>query len=704
MTPTPDPAPDTRRARRPQRRPRRTARPTPSSSSHDSTAPRSPWRATLTVALTATLLAPICVPAALGVDTVVGYWNNAPSQLPDLPLSEPSVIRTADGTVLATVFLYNRDVVDRDEISDLIADALVATEDARFYDHPGVDTRGIARALLVNAKGGDQEGGSTLTQQVVKMTLEGAGRDVGDEDLAAAATENSVWRKLREAKLALSLEDELTKDEILTRYLNLAYFGAGAYGVQAAAQRYFSVDATDVSVPQAALLVALVNNPSRLDPTVNPDGALKRRNLVLDRMATAGVISAAEHDQAVATDLALAESRPNNGCANGPAPMFCDWVRTELENEPALGASVTERRARLAHGGLTITTTLDMGLQTVAQAGVDAHVPSSGDVVATQVLVEPGTGNVRAMVTTRPYGTEPGQSVMPLATTPAFQPGSTFKAFTLLAALEAKVPLSTRLPGGDRHTSTVFDNPKDGYYVNSGDGYGRNLDLRGATQHSVNTAFVQLQELVGTAPVAQAANRAGITSLDPATVSDREGSLTLGARETSPLQVANAYATIAAHGLACVPRSVTSIVDSSGTELVTYGPSCTQQFSPAVADTVSWLLESVVAPGGTGSAAAIEGHPVAGKTGTTQSFGAAWFAGFTPSLSSAVWVGDPRGPSHPMTNVLGYDKVYGGTIPAEIFASTFTAALAGQPAQALPGENSTYLVTPRPSIEEPAAR
>jgi len=650
-----------------------------------------PVRFTLVVALVAALVATVAGPAVLGVRTVAGYWQSTPDRIPDPPMGTPSVILAADGTELATVYLYNRVVVDVQDISPLVLQALVATEDQRFYTHDGVDGYGIARAAWVNATGGATQGGSTLTQQYVKMALEATGLGTGNPDLADAATADTVWRKLREARLALAVEEYMTKDDILAGYLNLAYFGAGAYGVQAAARRYFSVDADEVTLPQAALLVALVNNPSRLDPTVNPRGALARRNLVLERMVAAGYITRAQADQAAATGLDLVEDVPENGCMHGPAPMFCDWVRAELEANPALGATVEERRARLLAGGLTITTTLDMGVQAAAQAGVSTWVPADLDVAATQVVVRPGTGDVLAMVTSKEYGTGPGQTVIPLATTPAFQPGSTFKAFTLLAALEAGIPLDTRLPGGDRHTSTVFDNPPAGYYGNAGGGAGRNLTLTEATTKSVNTAFVQLQEMVGTAAVADAAHRAGITSVDPAAIDPREGSLTLGARETSPLQVANAYATIAAHGLACTPRAVTSIRDADGNELAGTDPDCRQEFSPAVADTVAALLATVTQPGGTGTGAAVPGHPIAGKTGTTQNHGAAWFAGFTPSMASAVWVGDPRGPAHELRNVLGHAAVYGGMTPADIFATTFTALLDGREAQPLPGVNLTYL-------------
>lgn len=652
-------------------------------------------RALISFALTLALAAPLLAPAALAVTSAMRFWNSAADTLPQVPLSTPSKILTADGTQLATLYLYNRTPVTYAQISPLVVQALVATEDVRFYTHPGVDARGLARAVKVTATGGSKQGGSTITQQYVKMTLAAAGQSAGDDSLAQDATEDSLWRKAREVKLALATEKTMSKDDIVTGYLNLAYYGSGAYGIQAAAQAYFSVNASDVSLAQAATLVALVNNPSRLDPTKNPDGATERRNLVLTRMVTAGYISQADADAAAAQPLTLTPSIPANGCAAGPAPMFCDWVRTQLEADPALGATVGQRRARLLEGGLSVRTTLDLSTQATAQAGVDAHVPSTGDVVATQVIVEPGTGNVQAMVTTRPYGTGDGQSVVPLATTDAFQPGSTFKAFTLLAALNAHIPLDTRLPGGDTYTSSMFDNPASGFFSNAGDGYGTNLTLMSATEHSVNTAYVQLAEKVGNAAIATAAHDAGLTSLDPGSVGAKEGSLTLGARETSPLELANAYATIAAHGLACTARGYTSIVDATGTELTTGQPSCTQVFDPAVADTAAAVLTSVTTEG-TGTGAAVDGWTIAGKTGTTQNNGAAWFAGFTTTHAAAIWVGDPRGPSHPLVNVLGYKRVYGGDIPADIFASTFTPLLAGLPVQPAPAVNWSYLLTRTP--------
>lgn len=654
------------------------------------------WWKTLTVALTAlTLTAPVAIPAYYGVDAVASYWDNIPTDLPEPPMAEPSVILAGDGkTKLANVFLYNRDIVSYDDISPFVINALVATEDSRFFDHQGVDTVGIVRAVKVLAEGHGEatQGGSSITQQYVKMTLEAAGIVRDDTEMTQAATQDSMWRKLREAKQALAVEETHSKEEILAGYLNLAYFGAGAYGVQAAAQRFFSVDANEVSLPQAALLAGLVNQPTFLDPTKNPEEAVIRRNHVLKRMLTVGLITKQEHDNAVDTPLELDENPVANGCAAGPTPLFCDWVREELEQHPALGETPSQRRARLLEGGLTITTTLDLDTQAAVEKVLTKHVAADHQLVSAQVVIEPGTGNVLAFAASRPYGAQEGQSEILFPAVETFQPGSTFKPFTLLAALEQGLPTTTVLPGGRRHESKVFDNPGAGYYTNSGDGGGSRVTIAQATTKSINTAYVQLQERVGTQKVVDAAIRAGVTSLEDVNISDREGSLTLGARETSVLQMANAYATIAAHGKACQPRGVEKIVTKTGEELPV-GSICKQQFSPAVADTAAALLQTVT-ENGTGTRAAVKGHEVAGKTGTTQNFGAAWFAGFTPSFASAVWIGDPRGPKHVISpDMFGnaYGPIYGGTVPAKIFHDSYSWLLRDAKPEPLPGLNETTL-------------
>lgn len=648
-----------------------------------------PPRRAFVACLVLALSLPTLGAAAAGVHTVTSYWNATPQHLPQVDLASPTTIMASDGrTPLASLYMYNREPVSFEEISAHVTNALVATEDVRFYTHDGVDLAGIARALVAQVRGSHQ-GGSSITQQYVKLTVQAAGLSWEDEELAANATATSVWRKLREAHMALNVEELTSKEDILAGYLNLAYFGAGAYGIQAAAQRYFSTDAANLTLPQAALLVGVVNNPSRLDPTSNPEGALTRRDLVLRRMQTAGYITAEEYAKATKSKLKLKETFPAGGCTTGPAPLFCDWAREQLEAAPALGATPEERRWRLLQGGLTITTTLDLPAQEQLTTALRNHVPATHDFAATGVLVTPGTGAVRAMASTKSYGTGKNQSVVPWATREAFQPGSTFKTFTLAAALERGWTLTDTLPGGSTHTSRVFKNPPRGYFTNSADGIGRNLTLANATAQSVNTAYVQLAEDVGNDAIADAAIRAGVTSLKDASIGPDEGAFTLGTRETSPLQIANAYATFAAHGVACQPNALTSIRTDDGTELLTSPNTCTQAFDPAVADTVTAALHAVPTRKGSGSRASVAGTDVAGKTGTTQNFGAAWFAGYSSADAAAIWVGHPKGPSHALVNTLGEGRVYGGTVPADIFADLFEGL--DSTTEELAGENRSYL-------------
>lgn len=634
---------------------------------------------------------------ALGLTARSGaeYWDSLPGELEEPPLPQGSVLLASDGkTRLATLYLYNRKTVPLEKIAPIMRTAIVDIEDSRFYSNPGVDLRAMLRALKSTGTGEQVQGGSTITQQYVKQTLLLSAQT---EEERAAAAGLSLERKLREAKMSIGLTQKYSKDEILAKYLNIAYFGAGAYGVEAAAQRYYSVPAAKLNLNQAATLAGLVQSPNGYDPLQFPDAAKRRRDQVLNRMAQLGHITVAQRDATIAKDLELNPSQPKNGCAASLEPFFCDWVTEALLDDPALGATEAERKQRLLEGGLTITTTLDVDVQTKAEKAVRQVVPADHRVAAVSVAIEPGTGQVKSLAVNREYGTGEGQTVLPLFSTAWTQPGSTFKAFTLAAALEAGVPLNTRLPGGDRHRSSVFDNPSSGYFRNAYDGHKKNLTLAEATAASTNTAFVQLQERIGTRAVAEAAHRAGVASL-PLTgegaVGPKEGSLTLGTREASPLEIAAAYATFAAHGKYCAPVAVTQIKDRAGTALPGVGPRCAQAFTPAVADTVTSLLATVMEEGGTGHEVALAGgRPSAGKTGTTEGHSAALFAGYTPQLAVATVVADPRGPhAHPLINTLGYDRVYGSDVPAVIWKKVMDAALAGQPVKALPSANPAYLL------------
>ena len=333
-----------------------------------------------------------------------------PSRLDASPLPQRSVMVDAEGTPIAWFYEQNRSVVPLDQVAPVMRQALVDIEDSRFYDNPGIDLRAIGRALVRSQAGavtGDSsqpEGASTLTQQYVKnLRLAQARTEAAREEVL----EVSYARKLEEARYALQLADTMSKDEILEGYLNLVFFGNGAYGVQAAAERYFSVPASALTLPQAALLAGIVKNPSALDPTNAPQDALERRNLVLDRMLELGHVTADEHAAATAAPLGLDPGGPAAGCT-GPDGYFCDHVLDQLLADDRLGKDEAAREALLVTGGLTITTTLHPKVQAAAVAAT-ARARGSRANLATAV-VQPGTGRVLALAGSQPYGVEPGQT------------------------------------------------------------------------------------------------------------------------------------------------------------------------------------------------------------------------------------------------------------------------------------------------------
>jgi len=655
--------------------------------------------------LVAALAMPVLLGTGLAAKRAVGYFDALPTDLPDPVLGVDSRILAADGSVVAVLHgAHNRVPVRIGQVAPVMQQAIVDIEDSRFYAHHGVDYQGLARAALKNtAAGGVQQGGSTLTQQYVKNVLLQAASTPAQRQ---AATGKSLARKVREARYALALEQRWPKSQILEGYLNIAFFGNNAYGIGAAASRYFGETVGQLSLGQAALLAGLVQGPSAYDPLRHPQAATLRRGEVLVRMRQLGHISAAQENAARRAPLGLKPTLPpatDDPCLSSTAPFFCDYVRQLLRSDPALGATQAERDHLLLEGGLTIRTSFDPAVQRAAQQGVEGAVEKSNRAAATEVIVKPGTGQVLAMAVNRDYGTAPGQTLVALPTQPAFGPGSAFKVFTLTAAVAQGLPLSTSYFAPACYVPTTFSigtnsgrNPGDAN-ASCADGFS-NADpaeaatyaIPQATWLSVNTFYIQLEEQVGILNVAAMARTLGIPAARLAKVGPNDGSLTLGTEVVSPLDMATAYATLAARGRRCDPQPIASISTPTGQPVAYTRPApCRQVIGPAVADTVTSVLEGVLT-GGTGYPnAATIGRPAAGKTGTNEGFSSAWFVGYTPQLSAAVELGDPRGgPSHPLTNITiggqGYAHVFGGDIPALIWGRTMFNALTDQPYTELP--------------------
>ncbi len=632
--------------------------------------------------------------ATIGVVTNGSFngYNGIPSALTKPPLPQRTVVLAADGTKIATLYYQDRVEVPISEISQTMQDAIVAIEDSRFYSHHGFDLRGTLRALVSNATSGSVQGGSTITQQYVKNILLGSAKS--DQEMASA-TERSYARKLQELRYALAIEKQMTKKQILEGYLNIAYFGSGAYGVEAAARRYFSKSASRLTLAESALLAGLVQQPYGYDPIQHPEAAFNRRQIVLNRMADLGYITQMQADATAKRPLSdiLNPTTNANGCTSSIAPFFCDYVFKVVRSSPAFGATLAERDALLRKGGLTITTTLDMNAQAGAQKAVNKYIPpkDKSNKAAAISMIRPGTGDVIAMAQNRKWGTSGrGKTTYNynadrgMGGTIGMQAGSTFKVFVLAAAIEMGFSAYERIRAPRESTYTNFYNcegtDKFPAYTAKNFHGGGYYNMFTGTAYSVNNYYVALEEKTGICRPAEIAESLGIRTGSGASLA-RVPSFVLGANEVTPLSVATAYATFAAHGLYCKPRVILSVVDRDGNPLPIGASQCTQVLEPEVADGVTKVLQSVITgyPGSTGAGLSI-GRDAAGKTGTTNDSAAVWFSGYTPDLAATVWVGDPRGGYRfPMQNIeingRFYADVFGSTFPGPIWRQSMLNAL-----------------------------
>jgi membrane peptidoglycan carboxypeptidase len=631
----------------------------------------------MSVVLAGALLAGLLLPwvggPALVAQQSSSLLGEPPLELTDQPPPGNTTMLAANGELITSFYRENRAPVASEQIAEVMKQAMVAIEDARFYEHGGLDVHGTLRALVANLAAGEvMEGGSTLTQQLVKQTLLQAAVD--DPAAREAATEETVGRKLREARLALALEDRYGKDDLLTRYLNIVYFGQNAYGVQPAAKAYFGVDAAALTLPQAALLAGLVQSPGDDDPFVNPENATIRRNQVLSRMAAQGYITPEDEATATAAPLGLAPApAPRRGCAQASVgPYVCDFVQKYLTQ--TLGISQHD----LETEGYVIQTTLDPDLQRSGDAAVLNTLPLEDERAATFSAVEPGTGHLLALSVNRIFGydrNDPRQESFNLNVAPSRGAGSTYKVFVAAAALARGYSTHYTLTAPSPYYSRVYKENGGPYRVENAGRYRASLDLTTALYQSSNTYFVALEDALGSVeePV-RMAERMGLYQFGPDGLSQQiidesRGSFTLGPDATSPLGLASAYSTLAAGGTQCDVTPVTAVLDrfgdpaedAHGAPLVG-ADRCTPEAIPAgVANTLNQMLRKDVEPGNPGQtapAAYVRGHQIAGKTGTAQGNVSVAFVGYTPEITASVMVFNPK----VNQNVGGFGGGKGATI------------------------------------------
>jgi membrane peptidoglycan carboxypeptidase len=687
---------------------------------------------TLVGVLMTSFVAPVVATAGWAITGGVDFFESLPTTLARPPLPQRSVLLSASGAPITWFFDENRVEVPLAAVAPVLRQAVVAIEDSRFYAHGGVDPRGVARAAVNDSAGGKVQGASTLTQQYVKNVLVEQAVVAGNTAARLAAVERTPARKVREMRLAMALEKQLGKDEILSGYLNIAYFGGHTYGVEAAAERYFGVGAGAVTLAQAALLAGMISEPATFDPVAHPVAARRRRDVVLARMLAQGMITSTQGDRAVDTPVAALGHSPAHGCtAAGVHGYACDFVLRSILTDPAyaaLGATAAARLAALNRGGLVIRSTIDADLEFDAAGTVSAAVPprDASGLGAAAVTVEPGTGRILSMVQNRTYSVSsgPGLTSINYAVDNAvggatgFQTGSAFKPFTLAAWLEAGNQLDDRVDATRRafpfRSFTACGRHLRGtrpYAPGNSEGTETgSMTVLQATYDSVNVAYVDMESRLDLCDITDVAGRLGVHLAVPDAECgvDRPTtalphcvpSLTLGAKEIAPLTMAAAYAAFATGGTYCRPYAVAVIEAATATPgahrtLPLPHQACTRAVAPAIAHGVTTALTQVLTKGTAAGTGPLDPWPSAGKTGTTDGPSDSWFVGYTAQRSTAVWVADPGRLGH--DGVIGrrrlqgitvgghrYGTIYGATIAAPLWKRVMTTAMHALPAQDLP--------------------
>ncbi|WP_007023626.1 transglycosylase domain-containing protein [Saccharomonospora iraqiensis] len=689
--------------------------------------------------LVAGLLFPVVGAAGVVSNQASDTVESMSSNLADEPPPLITNITDRDGERIATVYDQYRIPTAPDEISEAMKWAIISIEDRRFYDHPGVDWKGTMRAAISNSAGGDTQGASTLTQQYVKNYLINVTYR-NDELGQQKAQEVSIARKLKEARIAMQLETKMSKPEILAGYLNIIEFSREIFGVGAAAKAYFGTTAAELTVPQAALLAGAVNNPAVLDPWNNPEGAKKRRNIVLDTMVGNQKLAREDAERIKKEPLGVLPDGPDKAAANctgAESGFFCQYVIEYLYEHGM-------QQDDLLTGGYTIRTTLDAEVNHQAAQAAKAEVDQDEPNVAnTLSLVKPGKDRheVLSLAANRDYGPDPdqGQTMLglPYEIMNVTGTGSSYKIFTAAAALEQRrygIFDEVRVPGS--YTSHVFTGggqegcPGIAWCIRNAGDYPGSMTLQDALAKSPNTAFVILEEEVGMGPVVNMAEKLGLRKtmrsntanggevnpdsdnvqynqsqkqfFGPEANDPGEGSFTLGVSPTSGLELGNVAATIMSGGVWCPPTPILEISDRDGAAQPIEEQSCEQAVPEGLADSLAVGLSKDTAAGGTAHAAAESAgwdRPMIGKTGTTQESGSAAFIGATPQIAGAAMVFRPTrpygglldgGPGNVTAVSPGSGNMFGGKTPARTWFRAVQPALEGEPAAPLPEPHPRY--------------
>ena len=625
-----------------------------------------------------------------------------------------TTVNDVTGEPIAWLYDQRRHPVSGEQISQNMKDAIISIEDHRFYEHEGVDIQGTLRALVTNLlAGGVEQGASTINQQYVKNYLLHVEAD--SSEAQASATEQSIPRKLREMRMATQLDDELEKDEILTRYLNLVPFGNHAYGIEAAARTYFGLSAAELNVPQSAMLAGMVQSSEYLNPYTNYDVVVERRNTVLQSMAGYGYIDQATADAHAAEPLGVLESPATlpNGCIGASdRGFFCDYAVTYLQAK-----GITEEQLR--NDSFTITTTLDPQAQNVAHDTVTSMVsPSQPGVAEVLNVIEPGqdSRDILAMVSSRDYGLdlEAGQTYLPQPSSLIGNgAGSVFKVFTAAAAMEQGVGLDTTLPVPTRYEARGMGSggaagcPPNTYCVENAGTYQSQMTLEEALAYSPNTTFIMLIEQVGVEAVVDMSVKLGLRSYtEPGTFNDEYsiaeyfkeanlGSYTLGPTAVNPLELSNVGATLASSGRWCEPNPISSVQDRTGQEVFLERPECENVLDADLADSLASAMTADTEYGTAAGAASATGFSgtAAAKTGTTESNQSSAFLGFNSEVAMAPYIYNDGTNTTPLctspVRQCSSGSLYGGLEPAR----TFYQAVQRMPRAAagyVPAANALY--------------